>query len=156
MLRALPMRSLRHRHRHRQRQRDEGARRTPLRRPARLWYVARMTTFSSTPDRRPMTLTQKILAAKAVGLTRPYVQAGDVLRVRVDWTIASELAWNGMDKTYQALGRPPLKNAERFFLAVGRAVGPAALAGGGRARGRGRRARGGARGRGRRRGDDAN
>ena len=46
-----------------------------------------------------MTLTQKILAAHAIGLSRPWVKAGDILRVRVDWTIASELAWNGMDKT---------------------------------------------------------
>jgi aconitate hydratase/homoaconitate hydratase len=74
-----------------------------------------------------MTLTQKILAAHAVGLTRPYVQAGDVLRLRVDWTIASELAWNGMDKTYEALGRPPLAAPDRFFLAVDHTVDPATL-----------------------------
>ena len=55
---------------------------------------------------RPMTLTQKILAAHAVTLPRSWVEAGDILRVRVDWTIASELAWNGMDRTYQMLGRP--------------------------------------------------
>lgn len=74
-----------------------------------------------------MTLTQKILAAHAVGLTRPYVQAGDILRIRVDWTIASELAWNGMDKTYQALGRPKVRNPERFFLAVDHTVDPTTL-----------------------------
>ncbi len=74
-----------------------------------------------------MTLTQKILAAHAVGLTRPYVQAGDVLRLRVDWTIASELAWNGMDKTYQALGRPKLPSRDRFFLAVDHTVDPTTL-----------------------------
>ncbi|MFO0573362.1 MAG: aconitase family protein [Polyangia bacterium] len=76
---------------------------------------------------RAMTLTQKILAAHAVGLTRPYVQAGDVLRLRVDWTIASELAWNGMDKTYEALGRPPLASPDRFFLAVDHTVDPTTL-----------------------------
>lgn len=82
----------------------------------------------STPaPRHPMTLTQKILAAHAVGLTRPYVQAGDVLRIRVDWTIASELAWNGMDKTYKALGRPKLRHPERFFLAVDHTVDPTTL-----------------------------
>jgi aconitate hydratase/homoaconitate hydratase len=69
-----------------------------------------------------MTLTQKILADHAIGLRRPYVQAGDMLRIRVDWTIASELAWNGMDKTYEALGRPPLHNRDRFFLAVDHTV----------------------------------
>ena len=80
-----------------------------------------------TPSRRAMTLTQKILAAHAMGLSRPWVQAGDILRVKVDWTIASELAWNGMDKTYQALGRPPLHNADRFFLAVDHTVDPTTL-----------------------------
>jgi aconitate hydratase/homoaconitate hydratase len=74
-----------------------------------------------------MTLTQKILAAHAKNLARPWVQAGDVLQVSVDWTIASELAWNGMDRTYQLLGRPKLSNRERFFLAVDHTVDPVTL-----------------------------
>ena len=77
--------------------------------------------------RRGMTLTQKILAHHAVGLDRPWVQAGDVLRLRVDWTIASELAWNGMEKTYAQLGRPRLHDAARFFLAVDHTVDPMTL-----------------------------
>ena len=77
---------------------------------------------------RPMTLTQKILAAHARNLTRPYVQAGDVLQIGVDWTIASELAWNGMERTYQALGRPRLFDKEKFFLAVDHTVDPVTLA----------------------------
>lgn len=72
--------------------------------------------------RKPMTLTQKILAAHARGLSRPWVQAGDLLRIRVDWTIASELAWNGMDRTYGELGRPKVHDPERFFLAVDHTV----------------------------------
>ncbi|MFO0653846.1 MAG: aconitase family protein [Polyangia bacterium] len=80
-----------------------------------------------TSPRRAMTLTQKILAAHAIGLSRPWVKAGDILRVRVDWTIASELAWNGMDKTYEALGRPPLHSPDRFFLAVDHTVDPTTL-----------------------------
>jgi aconitate hydratase/homoaconitate hydratase len=76
-----------------------------------------------------MTLTQKILADHAVGLTRPYVQAGDVLQIKVDWTIASELAWNGMDRTYSLLGRPALFDKDRFFLAVDHTVDPVTLAG---------------------------
>src|SRR5262244_2209594 len=75
-----------------------------------------------------MTLTQKILAAHAVGLSRPWVEAGDVLSIRVDWTIASELAWNGMDKTYTQLGRPKLHDPGRFFLAVDHTVDPTTLA----------------------------
>ena len=74
-----------------------------------------------------MTLTQKILAQHAIGLQRPWVEAGDVLRVRVDWTIASELAWNGMDRTYTQLGRPALADPRRFFLAVDHTVDPETL-----------------------------
>src|ERR1700749_2883258 len=77
---------------------------------------------------KPMTLTQKILAAHAKNLARPYVQAGDVLQVSVDWTIASELAWNGMDRTYQLLGRPKRSNKDTFFLAVDHTVDPQTLA----------------------------
>ncbi len=76
----------------------------------------------------PMTLTQKILAAHARNLPRPWVQAGDVLQVSVDWTIASELAWNGMERTYSMLGRPKLHDKERFFLAVDHTVDPVTLA----------------------------
>ena len=76
----------------------------------------------------PMTLTQKILAAHARNLPRPWVQAGDVLQVSVDWTIASELAWNGMERTYSMLGRPKLHDKDRFFLAVDHTVDPVTLA----------------------------
>lgn len=79
-------------------------------------------------DRKPMTLTSKILAQHARNLTRPYVQAGDVLQIAVDWTIASELAWNGMDRTYDLLGRPKIHDANRFFLAVDHTVDPVTLA----------------------------
>ena len=74
-----------------------------------------------------MTLTQKILAHHAIGLARPWVQAGDMLRIRVDWTIASELAWNGMDRTYALLGRPKIHDPKRFFLAVDHTVDPTTL-----------------------------
>ncbi|HWV37526.1 MAG TPA: aconitase family protein [Vulgatibacter sp.] len=78
--------------------------------------------------RKPMTLTQKILAAHAIGLRRPWVETGDLLRIRVDWTIASELAWNGMAQTYEKLGRPQIHDTERFFLAVDHTVDPVTLA----------------------------
>src|SRR3984893_15918686 len=77
---------------------------------------------------RPMTLTQKILAAHARSLPRPGVQAGDVLQISVDWTIASELAWNGMERTYSMLGRPKLHDKDRFFLAVDHTGDPVTLA----------------------------
>jgi 3-isopropylmalate dehydratase small subunit len=77
----------------------------------------------------PMTLTQKILLDHALGLRRPWVEAGDILRISVDWTIASELAWNGMDRTYERLGRPALHDRNRFFLAVDHTVDPVTLKG---------------------------
>ncbi len=82
----------------------------------------------SSPARKPMTLTQKILAHHARGLRRPWVEAGDILQIRVDWTIASELAWNGMDRTYSLLGRPKISDPARFFLAVDHTVDPVTLA----------------------------
>jgi len=81
-------------------------------------------------QRRPMTLTQKILYAHAItspGGLREGLRAGDLVRVRVDWTIASELAWNGMEQTYAALGRPALYNKDRFYLAVDHTVDPVTL-----------------------------
>src|SRR3989454_1979784 len=82
----------------------------------------------SAPTPRPMTLTQKILASHARNLPRPWVQAGDVLQISVDWTIASELAWNGMERTYGLLGRPRIHDKDRFFLAVDHTVDPVTLA----------------------------
>ncbi len=90
--------------------------------------------MSSDAQRRPMTLTQKILAHHAIGLSRPYVETGDMLRLRVDWTIASELAWNGMDRTYTLLGRPKINNPARFYLALDHTIDPVTLANDPRAR----------------------
>ncbi|MCA9752882.1 MAG: 3-isopropylmalate dehydratase [Gemmatimonadetes bacterium] len=75
-----------------------------------------------------MTLTQKILCDHAVGLKRPWVETGDTIRIRADWTIASELAWNGMNATYEKLGRPDLHDRERFYLALDHTVDPGTLA----------------------------
>src|SRR5579872_3583257 len=87
-----------------------------------------MSTEQQRRPMPPMTLTQKILAAHAIGLTRPWVQTGDMLQIRVDWTIASELAWNGMDRTYTLLGRPKIANPARFYLALDHTVDPVTLA----------------------------
>lgn len=75
-----------------------------------------------------MTLTEKILLQHALGWEKNYVQAGDILAIAVDWTIASELAWNGMNMTYAALGRPPLFNKDRFYLALDHTVDAGTLA----------------------------
>jgi aconitate hydratase/homoaconitate hydratase len=76
-----------------------------------------------------MTLTQKILCHHAVGLRRSYVETGEILRIKADWTIASELAWNGMNATYEKLGRPPVHDRGRFYLALDHTVDPVTLAG---------------------------
>jgi len=81
-----------------------------------------------TPARKPMTLTQKILCHHAVGLKRPWVETGDTVRIRADWTIASELAWNGMNATYEKLGRPEMNSRESFYLALDHTVDPKTLA----------------------------
>ncbi len=76
---------------------------------------------------RPMTLTEKILYAHAIRPPRNGLQAGDIVRIKVDWTIASELAWNGMNKTYDMLGRPEIHDRDRFYLAVDHTVDPVTL-----------------------------
>lgn len=78
--------------------------------------------------KQAMTLTEKILLQHALGWPKNYVQAGDILSISVDWTIASELAWNGMNMTYAALGRPPLFNKDRFYLALDHTVDRTTLA----------------------------
>jgi len=75
-----------------------------------------------------MTLTEKILYHHALGWEKDYVKPGDILTVSVDWTIASELAWNGMSQTYEALGRPSLYNKDRFYLALDHTVDRGTLA----------------------------
>ncbi len=75
----------------------------------------------------PMTLTQKILYAHAMAPPRRGLRAGDVVRIQVDWTIASELAWNGMNETYDRLGRPPIHDPDRFYLAIDHTVDPVTL-----------------------------
>ncbi|KAK7229988.1 hypothetical protein V2G26_002158 [Clonostachys chloroleuca] len=74
--------------------------------------------------RRPLSVIEKILTHAAVGLTKPHVDTGDMICVKVDWTITSELLWGGMEKTYDQMGRPrPFRN-DRLWLAVDHTVDP--------------------------------
>ena len=73
--------------------------------------------------RRGMTLAEKIFAAHDVQ-RRGEVKPGDVIRVDVDWVMASELSWSGMDKTYEALGKPGIFRNDRFWLAGDHVVDP--------------------------------
>lgn len=40
---------------------------------------------------------------------------GQMIRVRVDWVLASELSWSGMESTYDDIGRPALLRPDRFW-----------------------------------------
>ena len=43
---------------------------------------------------RPMTLAEKILCDKAIGLNKPEVEPGQMICVKVDWTISSEVSYS--------------------------------------------------------------
>ncbi|CAI5715260.1 unnamed protein product [Hyaloperonospora brassicae] len=83
--------------------------------------MASSTTAAAT---RPLTLPEKILTHWAVGLTKPEVAPGQMLCVKAQWTLACEITWKSMDKTYQDMGRPRIWRNDRFWLAVDHTVDP--------------------------------
>uniref|UniRef100_K3WIL7 Aconitase/3-isopropylmalate dehydratase large subunit alpha/beta/alpha domain-containing protein n=1 Tax=Globisporangium ultimum (strain ATCC 200006 / CBS 805.95 / DAOM BR144) TaxID=431595 RepID=K3WIL7_GLOUD len=86
--------------------------------------MAQPSTTPSTNGRRPLTLPEKILTHWAVGLTKPEVEPGQMLCVKAQWTLACEITWKSMDKTYQDMGRPRIWRNDRFWLAVDHTVDP--------------------------------
>ncbi|KAI0112253.1 hypothetical protein GGR51DRAFT_557435 [Nemania sp. FL0031] len=74
--------------------------------------------------RRPMTMAEKIFAAHDVS-RKGWVKAGEVIQVDVDWILASELSWAGMNKIYDSVGRPGIFRNDRFWLAGDHRVEPA-------------------------------
>ncbi|RUS27061.1 Isocitrate/isopropylmalate dehydrogenase-domain-containing protein [Jimgerdemannia flammicorona] len=87
--------------------------------------VLRGPALSKPAGRRPMTLCEKIIAHAAINLPAPgHVSPGDMVCVSVDWTIASELTWKGMEKTYDQMGRPSIYRNDRFWLAIDHTVDP--------------------------------
>ncbi|KAJ5429265.1 Aconitase/3-isopropylmalate dehydratase large subunit alpha/beta/alpha subdomain 1/3 [Penicillium cf. griseofulvum] len=75
-------------------------------------------------QRRPMGIIEKILTHAAVGLSKPEVQPGEIICVKVDWTLTSEILWAGMEKTYEQMGRPRLHRNDRMWLAIDHTVDP--------------------------------
>jgi homoaconitase/3-isopropylmalate dehydratase large subunit/3-isopropylmalate dehydratase small subunit len=77
-------------------------------------------------DAKPMTLAQKIFTQHALGSkdAEHGLALGDVVRVGVDWIIASELSWAGMAKTYEELGSPGIWRNDRFWIAGDHVVHP--------------------------------
>ena len=84
-------------------------------------------SVASTPSasRKPMTLAQKIFSQHALGpMPAGGLSAGDVVRVGVDWILASELSWSAMAKTYEEMGAPGIWRNDRFWLAGDHVVHP--------------------------------
>lgn len=77
-------------------------------------------------NRKPMTLTSKILAHHAISCAQTsHVTVGEVLRVNIDWVIASELSWVGMKRSIASSGLSPKAwRNDRFWLAGDHAVDP--------------------------------
>ena len=77
---------------------------------------------------RPMNLAQKIFAYHAIGgCPIEGLATGDVIRVDIDWILASELSWTGMLSTYEELGSPEIWRNDRFWLAGDHVVHPDAM-----------------------------
>ena len=86
--------------------------------------AAQMKPLEERPHgRRGMTLAEKILAAHDIE-RRGEVKPGDVIRVDIDWVIASELSWSGMEKTYNEMGQPGIFRNDRIWLAGDHIVDP--------------------------------
>eukprot|EP00127_Corallochytrium_limacisporum_P007138 Clim_evm11s243 gene=Clim_evmTU11s243 len=77
-----------------------------------------------TLPRRPMTVPEKILCQNAIGLKRPWVEPGEMICVKTQWTLACEITWMSMDKTYNDIGRPKIWRNDRFWLAIDHTVDP--------------------------------
>lgn len=77
-------------------------------------------------NRKPMTLTSKILAHHAISCAQTsHVAVGEVLRVNIDWVIASELSWVGMKRSIASSGLSPKAwRNDRFWLAGDHVVDP--------------------------------
>lgn len=75
-------------------------------------------------SRRPMNLVEKIITQSAVGLRVLEVEPGQMICVKVDWTLTSELLWGGMEKTYNEMNRPRPYRNDRIWLAVDHTVDP--------------------------------
>ena len=77
------------------------------------------------PATKPMTLTQKIFAAHSLSpLPDTGLSTASVVRVGLDWVLASELSWSAMARTHEKLGNPGIWRNDRFWLAGDHIVHP--------------------------------
>ncbi|RDW83768.1 aconitase family protein [Aspergillus mulundensis] len=81
---------------------------------------------AKTPNTWPMTLAEKILVQHAFSLPSPQgVRVGELMRLSVDWVIASELSWVGMKHSMTSIGeKPTVWRNDRFWLAGDHTVDP--------------------------------
>lgn len=87
-------------------------------------YSSPLIPLDSRPaGRRGMTLAEKIFAAHDVE-RKGEVKPGDVIRADIDWVIASELSWSGMEKRYEELGEPGIFRNDRLWIAGDHVVDP--------------------------------
>ncbi|CAK7234870.1 hypothetical protein SBRCBS47491_009095 [Sporothrix bragantina] len=70
-----------------------------------------------------MNVTEKIFAVHDID-GKGYVKSGETIRVSIDWIMASEASWAGMEKTYDELGEPGIFRNDRFWLAGDHVVDP--------------------------------
>ncbi|KAF9249740.1 hypothetical protein DTO027I6_9492 [Penicillium roqueforti] len=73
--------------------------------------------------RRGMTVSEKIFAMHDLNHIG-WVAPGDIIRVHVDWILASEVSWAGMETTYNLLGKPGVFRNDRFWLSGDHIVDP--------------------------------
>ncbi|CAG8065735.1 unnamed protein product [Penicillium nalgiovense] len=73
--------------------------------------------------RRGMTISEKIFAMHDLN-HKGFVAPGDIIRVHVDWILASEVSWAGMETTYNDLGKPGIFRNDRFWLCGDHIVDP--------------------------------
>lgn len=76
------------------------------------------------PTARPMNVIEKIITQAAIGLTDPQVVTGQMVCVRIEWVLTSELLWGGMEKTFDQMKRPRPYRNDRIWLAVDHTVDP--------------------------------
>jgi len=53
-----------------------------------------------------------------------YVAPGMTISVSVDWILASDASWGGMERTYKSLNSPGIFRNDRFWLALDHVVDP--------------------------------
>lgn len=73
-------------------------------------------------DRRPLNLVEKILSQHL--LSDQEIIPGNIVCVRVDWILSSEISWKGLYEVYKKLGSPGVFREDRIWLAADHIVDP--------------------------------